>query len=96
MGVLTELNRTEKLTDAEYVANWTKFVQDYESMSNEWKEAVEGQNHKVYQDYIAAKESLAQHGKFTRELGVLNGTRKALTMLILLSLLARYGRMMFV
>jgi hypothetical protein len=24
-------------------------------MSNEWKEAVEGQNHKVYQDYIAAK-----------------------------------------
>jgi hypothetical protein len=27
---------------------------------------------------------------------VLNGTRKALTMLILLGLLARYGRMMFV
>ena len=73
-----------------------KIILDFENMYEGMQATAKSRNLDIYQEYLLAKQFRAEHDKLHGELGVLNGARKALTMLILLGLLARYGRMMFV
>ena len=82
--------------EADILRRADKIILDYENMNEMMQETAQNRNLDIYQEYVLAKEWKAKHDKHYRQLGVLDGTRKALTMLILLSLLARYGRTMFV
>ena len=82
--------------EADILRRMDKIILDYENMNEMMQETAQSQNLDIYQEYVLAKEWKAKHDKHYRQLGVIVGTRKALTMLILLSLLARYGRTMFV
>lgn len=82
--------------EADILRRVDNIILDYENMNEMMQETAQSGNLDIYQEYVWAKEWKAEHDKHSRQLGVIVGTRKALTMLILLSLLARYGRTMFV
>lgn len=84
------------MEEAAKVRHVDKIILDFENMYEGMQATAKSRNLDIYQEYLLAKAWKANHDKHYRELGVLDGTRKALTMLILLSLLARHGRMMFV
>jgi hypothetical protein len=73
-----------------------KIIKDYEMMSPAWQEAMMERESEEYREYVWAKEWQVTDQKFAQELHVIQNTRKAATMLLLLSLLGRYGRTMFV
>lgn len=73
-----------------------KIIKDYEMMSPAWQEAMMERESEEYQEYVLAKEFQATDHKFAKELSLIQNTRKAVMMLLLLSLLGRYGRTMFV
>ena len=78
------------------VAKVDKIIKDYEMMSPAWQEAMMERKSEEYREYVWAKEWQATDQKFAQELSFWLNTRKALTTLLLLSLLGRYGRTMFV
>ena len=73
-----------------------KIIKDYEMMDARWQEIMMEHESEEYREYVGAKEWQATDQKFAQELDLIQNTRKALTMLLLLSLLGRYGRTMFV
>lgn len=73
-----------------------KIIKDYEMMSPAWQEAMMERESEEYREYVWAKEWKATDQKFAQELSLIQNTRKAVVMLLLLSLLGRYGRTMFV